>query len=231
MFKRFFTNTYHNLCWLSYDHFNYHDNIPDGNIVSIWYDHLKTLCGTIYDHNWSWPSSKSPCPSNHLKTLSGPIYARFLVFHPKAEKGEPDHLPRESLRWGYCYCFVLLLPMLLSFCLAIVIDFLSCYDWCCKRCKERTLKSTPPGSAKVGVVGVNNVCIKKCNKFLEPKNESFSALADTVCPYFCWQDLQLKPFFSSSNFPSATQWEGAAKDIKGGPSFTPSTIVSQQIAP
>ena len=74
--------------------------------------------------------------------------------------------------------------------------------------KKITLKSIPPGPAKVGVVGVNNVCIKKCNKFLEPKNESFSALADTVCPYFCWQDLQLKPFFSSSNFPSATQWEG-----------------------
>ena len=91
---------------------------------------------------------------------------------------------------------------------------------------------------------MNNVCIKKCNKFLEPKNESFSALADTVCPYFCWQDLQLKPFFSSTNIPSATQWEGffpvgkffsqwegAAKDIKGVPSFTPSTIVGQQIAP
>ena len=74
--------------------------------------------------------------------------------------------------------------------------------------KKMTLNSIPPGPAKVGVVGVNNVCIKKCNKFLEPKNESFSALADTVCPYFCWQDLQLKPFFSSSNFPSATQWEG-----------------------
>ena len=41
--------------------------------------------------------------------------------------------------------------------------------------KKMTLKSIPPGPAKVGVVGVNNVCIKKCNKFLEPKNESFSA--------------------------------------------------------
>ena len=122
---------------------------------------------------------------------------------------------------------------LLLFCVVIadVIVVLSCYCywffvllWLMLQALQKKwhLNQLPQDQLRWELlpVGVNNVCIKKCNKFLEPKNESFSAFFCsflrqlTLCVHisvgkiYSWNLFSLLPIFPPP--PSGkvfSQWE------------------------